>query len=166
MARPGPAAGFDKIRHPQKRALLRAYAVTMHIERAVEAAKIHRSLHYHWLKVDPDYKAAFAEAREQAADALEAAAVDRAKEGCLRVIYHQGQPIGTELVYSDSLMAVLLKGAKPDVYKERYEHTGKDGGPLQVQTMAPDARSARLAALLAKRNGQAEAVTPEPGSAS
>ena len=88
------------------------------------------------------------------------------KTGCLRVIYHQGEPIGTELVYSDSLMAVLLKGAKPDIYKERYEHTGKDGGPLQVQTMAPDARSARLAALLAKRNGQAEAVTPEPGSTS
>ena len=61
-------------------------------------------------------------------------------------------------------MAVLLKGNKPDVYKERYEHTGKDGGPLQVQHMAPDARSARLAALLAKRsNGhvpQPEEVSP------
>ena len=34
--------------------------------------------------------------------------------------------------------------------------------------MAPDARQARLAALMAKRtsNGHAEPVTPEPGSAS
>ena len=132
--------------------MLLAYAVTMQIDRAVQAAKIHRSLHYHWLKTNPDYKAAFAEAKLQAADALEAEAVRRAKDGTLRTIYHQGVGVGTELVYSDSLMAVLLKGAKPDVYKERFEHTGKDGGPLQVQTMAPEARSARLAALLAKRS--------------
>lgn len=166
MATPGPASGFDKIRHPQKRALLLAYAVTMHIDRAVQAAKIHRSLHYHWLKTDPDYKDAFAEAREQAGDALEAEAVRRAKDGCERLVYHNGQPVGVELVYSDSLLTTLLKGIKPDVYKERFEHTGKDGGPLQVQQMAPDARQARMAALLAKRNGQATPVTPEPGSAS
>lgn len=169
MARPGPAAGFDNIRHPQKRATLLAYAVTMQIDRAVQAAKIHRSMHYHWLKVDPDYKAAFAEAREHAADALEAEAVRRAKDGCLRVIYHQGEPIGSALVYSDSLMAVLLKGAKPDIYKERYEHSGPGGGPIQVQHLAPDARQARLAALLAKRNGpvpvSSDGAVPQPTKA-
>ena len=152
MARPGPSAGFEQITHPKKRAMLRAYARSMRVCASCEAATISPELHYYWLRTDPTYKAAFTEAREMAGERLEDEAVRRA--------------MGTAERESDTLLIFLLKGAKPDIYKERYEHTGKDGGPLQVQTMAPDARSARLAALLAKRNGQAEAVTPEPGSAS
>ena len=151
MARPGPAAGFDKIRHPQKRAALLAYADTMRVDHAMQVAKISRTHHYYWLKTDPDYKAAFDEARLMAADVLESEAVRRA--------------MAVEDA-SDGLLTFLLRGNKPDVYKERYEHTGKDGGPIQVASMAPDARQARLASLLAKRNGTATPVTPEPGSAS
>lgn len=166
MARPGPAAGFDKILHPQKRAALLAYAETMRVDQAMQTAKITRTHHYYWLKTDPDYKAAFDEARLMAADRLEAEAVRRGM-GYLEPIYNeQGEHVGMAPKHSDTLLIFLLKGARPDLYKERYEHTGKDGGPIQVASMAPDARQARLAALLAKRNGDAPAVTPEPGSAS
>ena len=44
MPKPGPAAGFDKVRHPQKRAVLLAYAVTMRVDHAMQVAKIYRSL--------------------------------------------------------------------------------------------------------------------------
>lgn len=153
MPRPGPAAGFDKITHPQKRAVLLAYAGSMRVNHAMQAAKISRTHHYHWLKTDPDYKAAFAEARAMAADVLEDEAVRRA--------------IGTTEGASDTMLIFLLKGAKPETYKERYEHTGAGGGPIQVQNLPPDARQARLAALLAKRsNGHAEPVTPDAGSPS
>lgn len=147
MPRPGPAAGFDKIRHPQKRAALLAYAETMRVDQAMRAAKISRTHHYYWLKTDPDYTEAFAEARAMAADLLEAEAVRRG--------------LGTPDQHSDTLLIFLLKGAKPDVYKERYEHTGKDGGPIQVAGMAPEARQARLAALLAKRNGSVPSAPVE-----
>lgn len=153
MPRPGPAAGFPAITHPQKRAFLQAYTETMRVDRSAQAAGVSRHLHKYWMKQDPAYADAFAEAKDQAAEMLEAEAVRRAKDGVQRVLYHQGTPIGTEHVYSDTLLIFLLKGALPDKYKDRYEHTGKDGGPIQVAQMAPDARQARLAALLAKRNG-------------
>lgn len=152
MARPGPAAGFDKIQHPQKRALLRAYSLSMRLGQSCEAAKIHRWMHYHWLKADSAYKDAFAEARTMAAEVLEEEAVKRG--------------MGTTEGASDTLLIFLLKGAKPETYKERYEHSGPGGGPIQVAQMAPEARQARLAALLAKRNGTATPVPAELGSAS
>ena len=153
MPKPGPAAGFPTITHPQKRGFLQAYSETMRVDLSSKAAGISRHLHKYWMKHDEAYAAAFLEAKDLASETLEAEAIRRATEGVQRVIYHQGQPIGTEHVYSDTLLIFLLKGAKPDVYKERYEHTGRDGGPIQVAQMAPDARQARLAALLAKRNG-------------
>lgn len=148
MARPGPAAGFHKITHPQKREVLRAYSVTMRIGLACESARISRFLHYHWLKSDADYKDAMGEARAMAADILEEEAVRRG--------------LGTLDQHSDTLLIFLLKGAKPEVYKERYEHSGPGGGPLQVEALATDVRQARLAALLAKRNGQAAPAVEEP----
>ena len=152
MARHGAAAGFQHIAHPQKRALLLAYSESMQLGKSCQSAKVSNRTHHYWLNNDPDYKAAFAEARAMAAEVLEAEAVRRA--------------IGTTAGASDTLLIFLLKGAKPDIYKERYEHTGKDGGPIQVASMAPDARLARIAALEAKRNGAAQPVTPEPGGAS
>jgi hypothetical protein len=154
MPRPGPAAGFPAVTHPQKRAFLLAYTESMRVDLSSRAAGVSRHIHKWWMKHDEDYAAAFTEAKEMAAEMLEAEAIRRAREGVTRTVYHQGEPVGTELVYSDTLLIFLLKGAKPDVYKERYEHTGKDGGPIQVAHMAPDVRQARLAALLAKRNGQ------------
>lgn len=153
MAKPGPAAGFPAITHPQKRAFLQAYGETMRVDRSACAAGVSRHLHKYWMKRDEAYAAAFAEAKDLAAETLEAEAIRRATEGVTRTIFHNGKAVGVEHVYSDLLLIFLLKGAKPDVYKDRYEHTGPGGGPIQVAAMAPDARQARLAALLAKRNG-------------
>lgn len=152
MGKPGPAAGFHKILHPQKRAVLRAFIQTHHVSNSCAQAGISREMHYHWLRTDPDYKDAFAEAREMAGDLLEDVATQRA--------------IGTQEGWSDTLLIFLLKGAKPETYKERFEHTGKDGGPITTRELSTDARSARIAALMAKRNGQAVPVVPEEGSPS
>lgn len=104
MPRPGPAAGFTNILHPQKRAVLRAFSQTHHVSNSCALAGISRDMHYHWFRTDPAYKAAFAEAREMAGDMLEEVATQRA--------------IGTTAGYSDLLLIFLLKGAKPDKYRE------------------------------------------------
>jgi hypothetical protein len=41
--------------------------------------------------------------------------------------------VGTKTVYSDSLLALLLKGRRKKVFAERIEQTGADGGPVQTQ---------------------------------
>jgi len=97
-------------------------------------AGIHRETHYWWLKHDPAYAVAFAQAEEKAADALEAEARRRAINGVLRYKFDKGRPITNpetgepyyELEYSDTLLIFLLKAHKPTVYREtvHQQHSG------------------------------------------
>ena len=97
MPKPGPAAGFEQISHPQKRAVLRSYSQTMRLRQSFEAAKTSLWMHSHWLKTDPDSHAAFAQAREMAAEALEEEAVRRGM-GWDEPVYNQaGEQIGLTL---------------------------------------------------------------------
>src|SRR5260370_13210104 len=86
--------GFDKIRHPKKRAFLAAMASTASVVRAAEIARVDRTSHYLWFQKDPDYAAAFEIARMQGADVLEAEAVRRAHDGVAKPIFHGGQRAG------------------------------------------------------------------------
>ncbi len=112
---------------PKQAAFLTAY-VTLggRICRAARAARINRTMHYRWMKADANYKELFREAELQAADVLEAEAKRRALDGWYEPVYYQGEECGRVLRFSDGLMQTLLKGAKPDKYRERHEveHTG------------------------------------------
>lgn len=83
-------------------------------------------MHYYWLKVDPLYAEKFAEAKRMAGDFLEDEAIRRATEGVTRTVFYKDAPIAEETDYSDTLLIFLLKGAKPEQYKDRYqiEHKG------------------------------------------
>lgn len=132
---------FDEIQHGKKRAFLAAFAETGNITRAAEAAEIDRTSHYVWLKDDAEYAAAFEDAREASVDALEAEARRRAVEGVAEPVgWYQGKPGGVVKRYSDTLLIFLLKGAKPEVYKDRHEHTGEGGGALTFTLKIDDGR--------------------------
>jgi hypothetical protein len=141
-------------------AFLAAFRVTASITAAAEAVGIERQMHYRWLKEDPEYSPAFEAARDDAAQTLEDEAVRRAYHGVFEPTVYQGefvypriekevvdQETGevTKLVvnaetpygmrkYSDSLLMFLLKGARPDKYRETWkgELTGPGGGPLEI----------------------------------
>lgn len=81
---------------------LAAYAKCGNITAASKAAKVDRCSHRDWLVNDPTYADRFAQAQEQAIDALEAEARKRATTGG-----------------SDVLLMFLLNGLKPEVYKRR-----------------------------------------------
>ena len=120
-------------------AFLAAYRTMGNISAAAKAAGVHRQSHYLWLERDPEYVAEFAQADEEAIEWLEAEARRRAVEGTQRLKFHQGQlvtipdpenPEGPPIPYvehefSDTLLIFLLKGRRPEVYRERYEHTGE-----------------------------------------
>ena len=93
--------------HPKKQAFLAAYSETGNVREAARAAGIDRGTHYDWLRKDPEYVTAFAHAQEDAADTLEAVARNRAIQG------------------SDLLTIFLLKGLRPERYRERYNVTGE-----------------------------------------
>jgi len=106
---PAPTEGapapplFPAIQHARQRALLLVYAQSLQVSKACQHAGVSRPLHYHWLKHDPTYAAAFAEAQQLGTTWLEDVAIERATTG--------DKP-------SDVLLMFLLKAAKPDKYRD------------------------------------------------
>ena len=124
-----------KMSDEKKVAFLAALAATCNVTRACEAIDIARVTAYEWRDNDEQFAAAWAKAREIGADALEDEATRRAFEGTDKPVFHMGAPCGTIREYSDTLAIFLLKGAKPEKFRERQgiELTGKNGGPMQSQ---------------------------------
>jgi hypothetical protein len=111
------ASVFHKILHPKKRAFLMAFATTGRIQEAAAIAQCQRDAHYHWKATDPDYQAAFALAKEMAADVHEDEASRRALGWDETRYADDGTPY-TLRKYSDTLLIVRLKALKPDQYRE------------------------------------------------
>jgi len=134
-----------------KAAFLAAYAEVGNITRAAEIAGVDRTTHYKWIESDDEngsYMKAFKAADEQAIEKLETEARRRAIEGLRKKKFDsKGNPIidqetgkqYEEHDYSDTLLIFLLKGARPEKYKDRVynEHTGADGGPIQIVSSIP-----------------------------
>lgn len=101
---------------------------------AARAAGIERSTAYDRRNSNEAFAALWDDAMEQASDLLEAEARRRAYEGWDEPVYGrlpgrdagEGE-IGVVRKYSDALMQTLLKGAKPEKYRERMDmrHSGK-----------------------------------------
>lgn len=115
------AGNFIEVDNPGKRRFLNAYARLGGIRRAAEASDTSFQSHYHWLRDDAIYAAAFAQARIMAGDELESAAFHRAVDGVDKPVFQQGQQVGTIREYSDSLLQFLLRGQKRDIYGDKQE---------------------------------------------
>lgn len=108
------------------------------VSAAARKAKVGRRTAYEWYEADAEFAAAWDEALEVAIDALEGEAWRRAQTGVLKPVYQRGELVGKVREYSDTLMVTLLKAHRPEKYRERFEHTGRDGGPVQVQVVYED----------------------------
>ena len=127
-----------KIRHVKKRALLAAFSETGNISESARIAKIDRHTHNGWLSDDSAngeaYRLAFADAEEAAADVLEAAARKRAVEGVEDPVFGKdGGIVGSVQRYSDVLLIFLLKGARPEKYRDRFDFRGQVGVDVTFQ---------------------------------
>jgi len=130
---------INDIQHVKKRRFLKAYAEEGSITAAAKRVKIDRTSHYHWMNADDEkereaYRAAFEYCHNIAADLLEEEARRRAVEGVETDIISRvtGERLGTETKYSDTLLIFLLKGNKPEKFKERSELSGPGGTPLRL----------------------------------
>lgn len=99
---------------------------------------------------DPQFLEAEQLAKDEAADLLEAEAFRRAHQGVTRTKFNGTGKDAVEYeeqAYSDTLMIFLLKGARPDKFKERTstELSGAGGKPIEMNDTTA---AARLAAIL------------------
>jgi hypothetical protein len=56
--------------------------------------------------------------------------VRRALVGWKEPVYQGGKEVGTIRKFSDNLLIFLLKGKRPEVFRERHELTGANGAAL------------------------------------
>lgn len=116
------------------------------VKLSAECAGVSRYMHYEWLHEEGEkgdrYREAFERAKELRNEALEDEATRRAHEGLRKYKFKRdGTPIlhpvtgepYYEHEYSDLLLVFRMKGAMPERYRERHEHTGQVGGnPVNV----------------------------------
>lgn len=115
---------------PWKPAFLAALREVPVVSRACEAVGIERSTAYRAAEADPELRLAWDDAMEEGIDKAEQEAFRRAVEGTDKGVWHQGTLVGSERVYSDALLALVLKARRKSVYAERKELTGADGAAL------------------------------------
>lgn len=115
-----------------KAVFLRVLAKDANVTAAAKAAGIVRRYAYDARESDPAFAAAWDSAREEAIDALEAIAMRRAR------------------TQSDTLMIFLLKGNRPEKYREtvRTEVSGVKGSPLQVENLTDAELERRVRSLI------------------
>lgn len=103
------------------------------ISKACEASGVARYWVYLEEKRNEEFAERFREAQQMGLDALEDKARERAALGVEKDVYYQGEVVGVEVNYSDTLMCLLLKGGKPEKYKDRVEHTGNPNAPVSME---------------------------------
>lgn len=117
---------------PKQIRFLKCYEMCASVTQSARWTKCTRQAHGNWLRESPQYKAAFEEAKIAAAQTLEDEAIRRCHQGIKKAVWHKGKVVGYEMEYSDSLMALMLKGALPRKYRDNasVELTGKEGEQL------------------------------------
>lgn len=134
-----------------KARFLADFALCGNVLRSAVAAGCGRRTVYDWRREDSKFAALYDEAHEDALDRLEEEGRRRAYEGVLEPVVSAGQLVTHVRKYSDTLLITLLKGKRPDTFRDRHEVTGKNGGPLvtvdDLKTMSnEDLKAALLAA--------------------
>jgi len=113
------APGRPKKSDKQIDRMLKYYSESGNLTAACAYAKIARQSHYNWLETDPQYAQRFQLAADAACDALVSEARRRGFEGWEEPVgWYKGQAGGTIRRYSDLLLLFLIKGARPEIYRE------------------------------------------------
>ena len=106
-------------------AFIERLKATGNVTLAATGAGVTRQNAYQTRNRNKTFRRLWNEALEEAVDLLDGEARRRAT-GIKRDIYYAGKVVGTENVYSDSLLMFLLKAHRPQLYRDnvKVEHSG------------------------------------------
>lgn len=112
----------------QRQKFLLALSDTGNVKLSAQASGLCRSGWYVLRRDDPEFAKLWDEAMELGVEGLEDEAIRRAHDGVEKPIFHNGKQCGSVREYSDVLLMFLLKGRKPEKYRDnkRVEHTMSD----------------------------------------
>jgi len=87
--------------------------------RAAELTKISRMAIYERLERDEEFAVRYEKAKARGLEGLEDEANRRAFNGVEEPVFYMGQRVATVTTFSDALIQFLLKGGKPQKYRDR-----------------------------------------------
>lgn len=104
---------------------------------ACDLAGIGRQTAYDWRQGDESFRALWEAIVDKHMDALESEVYRRAYEGCNKPVFYQGEQCGSVTEYSDTLAMFILKGHRPEKYREniKQEIGGPNSGLIQVNVV-------------------------------
>lgn len=114
---------------------LAAYGKNGNITRSARQAKVTRQAVQARREASPEFAVAMKAAQEEAIDLLEEEARRRAVDGVLEPVFYLGKKVGSVRKYSDTLLTVLLKGNKPEKYRENVTVAGDPDQPFVIKTI-------------------------------
>ena len=123
----GSGAGAGRFVKYRQLAFLLSYSQMGNVRRACMSAHITPSSHYRWLREseeeggDGKYMECFQDVLEMAADLMEEEATRRAIRGIEEPVFYKGEVVGHIRKYSDLLLIFMLKGARPEKFRDRFE---------------------------------------------
>jgi hypothetical protein len=88
------------------------------LARVRKVLAINRVTIFRWRQNDSSFSKAHSEAMEAGTDVIEQEARRRVVDGYVRPVFQRGELVGFERVYSDILAALLLRGRRPEVFRE------------------------------------------------
>lgn len=118
----------------KQEAFLEALREMGNVRYACEQADIPRRTVYEWREAEPVFAQHWEEALDEAADSLEQEAWRRAVDGVDKPVFGSrgaglgSGEVGTVREYSDTLLILLLKAARPEKYRERTDV--RQSGPV------------------------------------
>ena len=142
--------GSGRPRTPWQPVFLEVLATSGNITLSAHKVGISRVQAHRTRATNKAFAALWDEAIEESMDLLEAEARRRAAVGVVRNVYHQGKVVGHEKHYSDTLLIFLLKGGRPEKYRENVNH--KHDGNVNVAVQKTEER--RLTVELVKSDGE------------
>ncbi|MGI9068560.1 MAG: hypothetical protein ACR2HX_19430 [Pyrinomonadaceae bacterium] len=102
-----------------RKAFLASLAECGNVRAAAQAANVDPKTCYNNRKDDPEFAAEWQAALDLAADVLEEEAWRRAHKGVGEPVFYKGEICGTVQKYSDLLLMFLLKGLRPEKFREK-----------------------------------------------
>lgn len=129
--RPGSAAARLAAIAEKKASFLKNYEAIGTVSGAAAQTPCDRRHVYDWLEDDPAFAEAFGHSRERAVDLAEQELRRRGIAGYEKPVYQGGKHVGTIREYSDACLIFYLKGRRKDVFGEKREISGPDGGPIE-----------------------------------
>lgn len=138
-ARKKPTRRYTGFTDEKRRRFLDALGEGLSVAAACEAAITTRRTAYNHRNADKAFAEAWDAALEAGTDKLEDEAKRRAHDGVEEPVHYQGVRVDTVRKYSDTLLIFLLKGRRPEKYRERSDVKvggSDDGQPIRF-TLIP-----------------------------